>query len=429
MTAPELEEYIAGSKRRGFKPGLDPVRGLCEKLGNPQDSIKAVHISGTNAKGSVLAYLTSVLRSAGLRCGSFYSPAMEDDRETVRVGGRCISKKDWGIYWERIAKAEEELEKEGKELPTFFEALTALAFMYFKDKACDICVIECGMGGRGDATNILTHPLVCVFTPISCDHMQYLGEDTAAIAREKAGIIKQGACVVSSVQEQEALDVIRSTAQEADCPFETAELPEKIRYGLSSQSFELKAYGRLKISLSGAYQPGNAALAVKAAEKLVQKGFRISGKALREGLENAGWYGRFSVLGKKPYIIADGAHNEAGAKALKKSLDIYFPDSPYVLMMGVLRDKEYEKILRILSGRACALVTLTPPSNARALDAVELAEAGSEYIKNTTAAGSVEEAFEMALLLSGNERPLIACGSLSWLAKFKKVAEERKGKR
>ncbi|MBP5606737.1 MAG: bifunctional folylpolyglutamate synthase/dihydrofolate synthase [Lachnospiraceae bacterium] len=429
MTAAELEEYISVLKARGFKPGLSSVTGLCEKLGNPQDHIRAVHITGTNAKGSVLAYLTSVLRAAGVRCGCFYSPAMEDDRETVRAGGRCISKNDWQVYWERIAKAEDELKKEGKDLPTFFEALTALAFMYFKDKDCDIAVVECGMGGKGDATNILKHPLVCVFTPISGDHMQFLGSDTAAIAGEKSGIIKQGASVVSSVQDAGVTEVILKAAKEAGCPFETAGSPEKIRYGLNSQSFELKGYGRLKIGLSGAYQPANAALAVKVIEQLVKKGIKISDKALRAGLENAQWYGRFSVLGRKPCIIADGAHNEAGAEALKNSLDIYFPDSTYVLMMGVLRDKEYRKILKILSGRACALVTLTPPSNARALDSMELAEAGSEYINNTTAAGSVEEAYEMALLLSGGEKPLVACGSLSWLNKFKNVVEERKGKR
>ncbi len=421
MTASEIDEYIRELKSRGSRPGLDAVSALAAKLGDPQKGLKAVHIAGTNGKGSVLAYLRAVLKAAGIKSGCFYSPAMNDDRETVCVGARQIGLKDWNAYWEKIKAAEEELDQEGKALPTFFEALCVLAFMFFKDKGCETAVVECGMGGAEDATNILTDTKVCVFTPIACDHMQWLGNTKEAIAKTKSGIIKPGVHVVSAKQDPKVISVLMDEAEEKDCSFAEAGTPEKIQYSLSGTSFSLKPYGRIKIKLAGAYQPDNAALAIKAVEALRAGGLEISDKALKDGLKEAEWYGRFSVLRKKPYIIADGAHNEAGAIALKESLDICFPDGGYVLLMGVLKDKEYEKIIRILGSGASHLVTLTPPGNPRALDGFELAECGAKYINNTTAAGSVEEGLEMALLLSGGERPVIACGSLSWLYRLREA--------
>lgn len=426
MTAAEISEYIAELKSRGSRPGLSAVSALAEKMGDPQKGLCAVHIAGTNGKGSVLAYLTSVLKAAGISCGCFYSPAMNDERETVCVGGRPVSQKNWNAYWEKIKAAEAALDAEGKELPTFFEALTVLAFAYFKDKGCEAVVVECGMGGAEDATNILTDTKVCVFAPIALDHMGFLGNTIEAIAETKSGIIKAGACVVSAQQKPEVTRILSEKAEKAGCSFVQAQLPDKIHYSLSGIRFNLKPYGSIKLGLAGAYQPANAALAIKAAEALRDKGFKISDKALKEGLKAAQWYGRFSLLDKDPYLIADGAHNEAGAQALKESLDIYFPEGGYILMMGVLRDKEYEKIISILSGGASHLVTLTPPGNPRALDGYELAECGAGYIPNTTAAGSVEEALEMALLLSGGERPVIACGSLSWLYALRIAAENRR---
>ncbi len=426
MTSAELDEYISQLKSRGSRPGLLAVSALAQKLGDPQKGLCAVHIAGTNGKGSVLAYLTAVLKAAGVKSGCFYSPAMHDERETVCVGGRQISQRSWKAYWEKIKAAEEALGAEGAELPTFFEALCVLAFMYFKDKGCEAVVVECGMGGAEDATNILTDTKVCVFAPIALDHMGFLGSTIEAIAETKSGIIKAGAAVVSARQEPAVSRILKEKAEKQGCSFAQAEQPDKIHYSLNGTRFELKPYGSIRISLAGAYQPANAALAVKAAEALREKGFKISDKALKEGLKAAQWYGRFSVLEKNPCIIADGAHNEAGAMALKQSLDIYFPEGGYILVMGVLRDKEYEKIISILSGGASHLLTLTPPGNPRALDGYELAECGAGYIPNTTAAGSVEEALEMALLLSGGERAVIACGSLSWLYAFRIAVENRR---
>ena len=422
MTASDIAEYIRELKSRGSRPGLDAVSALAKKMGNPQRGLKAVHIAGTNGKGSVLAYLRAVLKAAGIKSGCFYSPAMKDDRETVCTGARQISIKDWNGYWEKIKAAEEELDSEEKPLPTFFEALTVLAFMYFRDKGCETAIVECGMGGAEDATNILTDTAVCVFSPIACDHMQWLGNTVEAIAATKSGIIKPGAYVVSAKQEVSVGRILKERAEEKGCCYAEADMPEKIQYSLSATSFTLKPYGRIRIKLEGAYQPGNAALAIKAVEALRSAGFDISDKALKEGLKDAEWYGRFSILHKKPYIIADGAHNEAGALALKESLDIYFPEGGYILLMGVLKDKEYEKIIRILGSGASYLVTVTPPGNPRALDGYELAECGAKYIKNTTAAGSVEEGLEMALLLAGGEKPVIACGSLSWLERLKEAS-------
>ncbi len=422
MSPAETAGYIAALKSRGSRPGLLAVSALAAKMGDPQKKLRAVHIAGTNAKGSVLAYLSNTLKAAGIKSGCFYSPALKDERDSICVNLRPISRKDWDAYWDEVRSAEAELESEGVLLPTFFEALTVLAFKYFADKGCEIAVIECGMGGAGDATNILTDTKVCVLTPVSYDHCQFLGSSLSDIAAQKCGIIKPGAVVVSARQAGEVMAVIERAAEEKKCKLMLADEPEKIRYGLTSQSFTLKGHTRLKISLAGACQPENAALAVKALEALAGCGYKISEKAVAAGLPATQWYGRFSVLAKNPYVIADGAHNEAGALALRRSLDTYFPDTNLVLLMGVLRDKEYDKMLKILGERAAFLVCITPPSNPRALDALELAECGAEYVKNTTAAGSVEEGLEMALLLSGGKMPVIACGSLSWLQRLREAA-------
>ncbi|MCR5250499.1 MAG: bifunctional folylpolyglutamate synthase/dihydrofolate synthase [Lachnospiraceae bacterium] len=417
MTEREAEEFRQMLRERGSRPGLERVSRLAEELGNPQDAVPCVHIAGTNGKGSVLAYMSTVLKEAGYATGSFFSPALGDEREMIGFGGKPITKKLYLEGWERISRTQAASEV------TLFEAQTVLAYWFFREKGCDVAVVECGMGGAGDATSILKNAALCVFVPISSDHTAVLGNGIGAIAREKSGIITEGTDVVSAVQTEEAGKVLELAAKKAGASFVTAQEPRNIRYGLSRQTFDCGAYKKLAISLAGVWQPQNAALAVTALSLLGTKGFPVSEKALRNGLEKTSWYGRFSVLKRKPLLIADGAHNEAGAQALADSLARYFPDKKVVLLMGVLRDKDHDAMLRILLPYAEQLVCLTPPDNPRALPAMELAEEALRYSGNVSAAGSVEEGLEMALLLADGKMPVMACGSLSWLQRLKKITE------
>ncbi len=425
MTAREAEAYIDRLKSRGSRPGLERVRRLAEALGQPQDAVPCVHIAGTNGKGSVLAYVSTVLKCAGYRVGRFFSPAMDTDRETVQCGGRPISIKDWCVLLERILKAEESFPEE--ERPTFFEALTVLAFLYFKEIACDIAVVECGMGGAGDATNIITAPLVSVFTPISLDHTAVLGADIKAIAAEKSGIIKAGARVVSARQQPEAERVLSAAAKRCGTKIQLPTEPLKLKISLSGCRMDLGARKALRTGLTGSCQPQNAALALTVLDELAECAFPCTETVIRKGLEETVWYGRFSVLGKKPVLVADGAHNPEGAERLAESIKLCFPGEAVVLLMGVLKDKDYEKMLGQLLPLATQLVCVTAPGTERALPAQQLADCALklETACGITAADSVEEGLELALLLSGKKLPVVACGSLSWLGRLRKIMEKK----
>ncbi len=391
--------------------GLENMEHILSSMGNPERGMRYVHIAGTNGKGSVLAYISTVLKTAGHKVGVFYSPALSDPWEKIRVNGRKISKKD-------VETGIKVIQSTGV-LPTIFELETALAFWYFRQKACDIVVLECGLGGRDDATNVIPAPFVCVFTPISYDHMAILGNSLEEIAGVKSGIIKPGAAVVSASQAPEAEEVLRKKAEEMHCSFQRAAIPAKVHYGLFKQHFTLPGHEKLTVSLAGTVQVENAALAVTALDVLREKGVEIPEKALQKGLETTVWEGRFTVLKRRPYFIMDGAHNEAAALRLHETLEQLFPGQKFVMILGVLRDKEYDKVLKILSPHAVQLVTVTPPENPRALSSVELAQAAMEYIPQVSAAGSVEEGVEIAELLAGGKYPILATGSLSYLGKLR----------
>ncbi len=425
MTAGEAEAYIDILKSRGSRPGLERVRRLAEALGQPQDAVPCVHIAGTNGKGSVLAYVSTILKCAGYRVGRFFSPAMDTDRESVQCGGRPIAQKDWYRLLERIRETEEGFPE--KERPTFFEALTVLAFLYFQEKACDIAVVECGMGGAGDATNIITSPAVAVFTPVSLDHTAVLGKDIAAIAAEKSGIIRPGAPVVSASQPPEAERVFREAVKRFGTGLRMAEEAAKVKITLNGCRMDLGPYKGLQTGLTGSCQPQNAALAVKVTEALAECGFVCGEQAIRKGLKETVWYGRFSVLGRKPVLVADGAHNPAGARQLAESIRMVFPSEAVILLMGVLKDKDYEGMFADLLPLATQLVCITPPGTERALPAQQLAECAlkQDVSCGITAADSLEEGLELALLLSGKKLPVVACGSLSWLGRLRKIMEKK----
>lgn len=424
MNERQVMEYMEQVSAYGIVPGLDSIRELCRELGDPQKELRFVHIAGTNGKGSVSAFLAEILKCAGYRVGRYLSPTLFQYRERIQVNGSCITKAALGRGVERIKGICDGMVARGLSHPTPFEIETALGFLYFREKACDVVVLETGMGGLLDATNIVENTLAAVLTSVSMDHMQFLGDTPEKIAFQKAGIIKRGCRVVSAVQRKEVLEVIRAGAEAMGCPLQAVkpEMLSHVRYGLEKQSFDYGRLKKLELSLAGKYQIENAALAVETVEALGEQGLSVSEEALRLGLSRTQWPGRFTLIGKKPYFIVDGAHNEEAAVRLAESLEFYFTNKRVIYIMGVLKDKEYEKIIASTHALADQIITVTPPGNPRALPAYELARAVAEVHCDVTAADSLEEAVEMSRLLAGKEDVIVAFGSLSFLGRLMEIA-------
>lgn len=426
-TYQQAEEYMRLLGRKGIVLGLESMERLTSYMGRPQDGLRFVHIAGTNGKGSVLSFVSSVLRCGGYRVGRYSSPAVFSDLEKFQVNARAISKADFVRAAEAVRLGAEQMEAEGYPYPTLFEAETALAFWYFREKGCDIAVLETGMGGAMDATNIVRTTAVAVLTSVSMDHMGMLGTTLAEIAEQKAGIIKEGCRVVSTRQEEAVMQVIMKTCQEKGAALSIADasLADKIRYGIEKQSFDYQEYKKLVISLAGSYQIENAVLAVEVIRALRETGFCVTEKQLRKGLSETVWRGRFTLLAKRPYFIIDGAHNEAAARRLLETIKYSFPDKTLIMILAVFRDKEYERIAALLTPHAKWVITAAAPGNTRALPAYELAGAVRQYNPNVTAADSLQEAVEMSYLLAEKDSVILAFGSLSYLGELSKIVADR----
>lgn len=427
MNYKQAMEYIEETGRYGSVPGLENIRNLCEKLGNPQDKLRFVHIAGTNGKGSTLAYISTILKEAGYRVGRYVSPTIFEYRERIQVNERMISKEALCRNLETIQKAVDGLLKEGKPHPTSFEIETAMAFLYFLEKKCDIVVLETGLGGTLDATNLITTTLVSVIASVSMDHMAFLGDSLTEIAENKAGIIKPGVPVVTMEQKEEVMEVLERKVKEQGSLLVIASGADasKVRYGVEKQKFHYKEYKDLEIHLAGKWQIANAVLATEAVRVLAGQGFPVKEQDIREGLKKTVWRGRFTVIAKKPLFIADGAHNEDAAQKLADSIRFYFTNKKIIYIIGILKDKEYEKIIASTAGLAEQIITVTTPANPRALPAYELAKAVKEYRPHVTAADSLQEAVEMSYLLADKDSVIIAFGSLSYLGELIKIVENR----
>ncbi len=417
MNEKEAYEYIESVGNYGIVPGLDSIKELCRRLGDPQKDLKFVHVAGTNGKGSVSAFTAAALKAGGYRVGRYISPVIFEYREKIQVNDSYISRRAMCRGLERIKEACGGMEEKH---PTLFEIETALAFLYFQEKKCDIVVLETGMGGLMDATNVIENTLVAVITSVSMDHMKFLGNTLEEIAEQKAGIIKKGCHVVSLRQEPDAMEVIERKAAEEGCELTVADpsLAGHIRYGLESQRFDYGDYKGVEISLAGRYQIDNGILALEVLKALAERGFPIREDRLREGFLDAKWPGRFTVIGRKPYFVVDGAHNEDAARRLTESLEFYFAGKRIIYIMGMFRDKEYEKVIGLTHGLADQIITVATPGNPRALSAYELAQAVSRYHPQVTAADSLEEAVEMCYLLAEKEDVIVAFGSLSFLGRL-----------
>lgn len=427
MNYKETMEYLASIQSYGIVPGLESIRELCRRLGNPQDSLQFVHIAGTNGKGSTLAYISVILKNAGYRVGRYISPVIFEYRERIQVNLRPITKAALCEGVKLVRQCCDAMVAEGFPHPTPFEVETALAFWYFREQKCDIVVLETGMGGLNDATNLITTTLVAVLASISMDHMKFLGNSLEEIAAQKAGIIKTGCRVVSMKQSPSAMEVIRKTAEKKGCLLQIAdgETAAHIRYGVEKQRFDYKGMKGLEIRLAGKFQIDNAVLAIETVNALQELGFQITEKVLRKGLADTVWKGRFTVLSRKPYFIADGAHNEDAARKLANSIEFYFTNKRIIYIMGILKDKEYEKIIGLTHRYADQIITVTPPDNPRAMHAYALAQEIVKVHPQVTAVDSLEEAVEMSYLLAGKDDVIIAFGSLSYLGRLIKIVENR----
>lgn len=417
MNYEEAREYLDQVSKGGSVLGLDNMRELLKRLGNPQDSLKFVHISGTNGKGSVLAYLSTVFKEAGYRTGRYISPTLFSYREKIQVNEKFIGREDLSRLTEKVKAAAEEMQNCAAGDPTIFEIETALAFLYFVEQKCDIVILETGLGGALDATNVITTPVMEIIASISMDHMEFLGDTLGKIAYQKAGIIKPDTSVVSAMQQPEAMEVICNVCRERDCTFQTVD-PEQIKdisYGYEGQSFSYKNWENIKISLMGSYQIKNAALALEAINALRKLGYDLKDRAVYQGMKKAIWKGRFTLISKDPVILMDGAHNPAAAEELVRSLKLYYAGKKFYYIFGMFRDKDYAQVIRLTAPMAEHIITVQTPGNPRALPAAELKEAVAEVNPSVEAAESLRMAVNQVMERIDSDSVVVIFGSLSFL--------------
>lgn len=423
LTYKQARSFMEECARFGSVPGLENIKNLCRELGNPQDKLRTVHIAGTNGKGSVGAYLAAVLEKSGLRVGRYVSPAVMCEREVFSVNGEAVTEDSYARAVSSAYDGVRRMLKRGLSHPTQFEIETAAAFECFLNEKCDIALIEVGMGGRLDSTNIISKPQLCVITHISMDHTAFLGDTLEKIAAEKAGIIKKGVPVVSAEQDVIVSKILEDKCRAENAPLYYADKTQIVNANLSGIEFECGEY-RLKTSMCGAYQCANASVAVKCALVLREIGYKITDNDIKSGIECARWQGRFEVLRNNPPFIADGAHNPDGAQRLAESIRLYFKDKKPCFVFGVFRDKDYEKIAQLTAPLASCIYTVTPPT-ARGLDAKALCDAVKKYNNRCISCESVEQAVRLA---AECEDGAVCFGSLSFLAEVKNIIGDGEGK-
>lgn len=424
MNYTEAIEYIRATAAFGSKLGLDNIRTLMSLLGDPQEKLRFIHIAGTNGKGSVAAYILSIMEQAGYRTGLYSSPELYRFSERIRINEKEISDDDVAHYATVVRAKAEYMISHDLGSPSEFELVLAMAFLYFLDQAVDMVILEVGLGGRLDATNVISRSLLSVITRISFDHMQYLGNSLPQIAYEKASIIKKDGVVIVYPAGKEITDVYKKMCRLQNARLYIAKLPSEI--GTDNTGASLSPGSRRRFVLDNktfstgmlaSYEADNASLAIQAAELLRKDpekyGLSISYENIHDGIERASWPGRFEVLSYEPLIIADGAHNEDGAEALAKSLEEYFGQTKLTLCTGILRDKQYDKMLAALLPFADRVIACEIP-NSRTLKAEELSDAISRISKDTEIIISKkpEDAYQIIKELQYDTAAVIICGSL-----------------
>ena len=410
MNYEQALEYIHSVNWTFCKPGLERITALCEALGNPQKKLRFIHIAGTNGKGSTSSMLASVLQKAGYRTGLYTSPYIRTFCERIRVDGENIPEDALATLTERIRPIADAMEDK----PTEFELITALAFAYFAERNCDVVVLEVGLGGRLDSTNVIENTALSIITGIDFDHTALLGNTIEEIAREKAGIIKAGRPVLFGGTEGVARNTVKGVASEKNAPFYTVDRSSYKEHEatLAGTVFDYLHYSNLHLPLLGAYQPYNATLVLTAIELLKQNGFAIGEDAVRQGLAAVRWPARFELLSGDPIVIYDGGHNPEGVRAAVASIKTYFGSQRVNILSGVMADKDKGEMIQTLKEVAVRAFTVTP-NNPRALAAQDYAAQLAAFGIPATAYESVLAGVRAAIESSKKEGiPLVCLGSL-----------------
>lgn len=409
MTGQEAVELIRQEAWTGRKPGLSRTRELLKRVGDPHQKLKYVHITGTNGKGSTAAMVASVLAQAGLTVGLYTSPHLWSFHERFQVNGVPISDDALGRIAERVIQAGRGMEDPATE----FELMTAVGMLYFLEAGCDLVVLEVGLGGRMDSTNVIPAPEVAVITNIGLEHTRELGDTLAQIATEKSGILKPGCDAVLYHQSGEVEKVVSDACRRQGIPLTLTD-PEGLRVlesGREGQTFTYRDWGTFHISLLGRYQLYNAATALEVVAALVRRGWRISEEAVTRGLRAAVWPARMELVRRKPDMILDGGHNPQCMGALRRALEELYPNRKILFMTGVLSDKDYPSMLGELLPLSKGFVTITPDSD-RALSAGELAQYLRQAGAEAQPCGSVSEGIRTVLDLAQPDDVVCVCGSL-----------------
>ena len=423
MDYKEALDYIHGTMKFGVKLGLQNIEKLLGFMGNPHKKLKYVHVGGTNGKGSTVAFISSILMESGYRVGIYTSPYLQRFTERIRINDKEIPQSELAQITCFVKENVKKHIEAGGAHPTEFEIVTAIAFQYFFENECDIVVLEVGLGGRFDSTNIIDSPLVSVITTISYDHMNILGDSLEKIAFEKAGIIKNNGDVVLYPQDEEVEKVFLNVCGERNAVLHKVSF-DSIRIedaGIDGQTFSWMDHKGLKISLLGDHQVKNSIVALKTVEILKEKGFgNIDYNSLRSGIRKAIWPGRFEILKKRPVFLIDGAHNQEGALELANNLRKYFPHKRKIFIIGVLRDKDYESIIKPIIPLADKFITVTPNSD-RALPARDLAMFLRHYYKDVIVSDTISWAVEKGLSKASDDDLICACGSLYYIGEVRSL--------
>lgn len=415
MNYKEALEYIDGVSWLGSKPGLDRVSELLELLGDPHKQLKFIHIAGTNGKGSCAAMTAAIMKACGYRTGLFISPYLFRFNERMQINGREIEDDVLADIVTRIQPYADKMEQH----PTEFEMMTAAAMLWYAEEKCDIVVLEVGLGGRLDATNVIDCPECAVIMNIGLDHTAYLGDTVELIAAEKGGIIKQGADVVLYDQSRSVENVIRGICDERGAKLHTADFSKIVPEfdSLEGQVFSYKNEP-YALPLLGANQLRNAATVLEIVSVLRNKGWAMDQSDVEHGLYSVSWPGRFEVLSDEPYFIADGGHNPQCAESVAENIKKYFPDTRRVFLVGILADKDFEDVMDILAAVADEFICVTPNSP-RALAADALAEALRKYGKPVSAVDNIREGVAAAQDAAGSDGMVCATGSLYMIGEIR----------
>lgn len=419
--------------RFGMVLGLDRMEELLRRLGNPQDDLKVIHVAGTNGKGSVSKYLEEGLSACGYKMGLYTSPYIETFNERIRYDGADISDEDLEYYGQKVVSAAEAMVADGLDSPTEFEVVTAIAFLYFADRQADITILEVGLGGIGDSTNVVKSPLASVITSISYDHMAQLGSSLAEIAVNKAGIIKTGCPVIANVPQRDAAKIIARKAYAMgsrlyDISGIRAAVSDETPFSqkVSMELYE-KSYSDVEISMVGRHQAENLKTALATLEVLRKSGaVKLDREALYEGLKRARQPGRFEVISEDPLVIIDGAHNEAGAQALQETMAQHFAGKKILLVAGILADKEIDSIVKFLT-KITDHIIVTEPDNPRKLAAEKLAEHVAEFGVAAEAVPNVEAAVHRAKELADDYDVILFAGSLYLIGDVRRLWRNERG--